>query len=520
LAVLWWAALCGAARAQAPDPFAPNLRWKHAAASGASWIPSSVDFAAGGEIVWAAGVGASPRAMLFASGASSAVGSDTAPVVEDAGLLASSGAILARGSSDEHALFLVAQYPQADAQHRRTEVACYDALGAPFAPQWRHSLALIGNGAARLVAARNGGQVVAAAHDSASSTLEIQRIEALHGAALASFTLTSQSLRELAASADVSRIAVVAGAHVWVFDGAGATLYSQDLGLATNALACSGDGHGVAFGYGARVRVVADNSGAFQVTHDYLGAFGEVPIKVALSDDGATLAIAWWNQVTGTAIHFQIWNSGVLTFELFQSSVAGGLQNYPSAAALTHDGARALFAAWGSGDAAADLWLVDANTGAQILTRDLGGSALSAALDDTGTRVAVGVKDVHANQFGAGGDVRLYDTGERDCQILGAPSLAHGLHLAARRPGASQAFFVLGRRLAAPVPFGSSLEPLAVERTHGAHVYARAADLAGRADLQVALPLGSLGLDFAAQAAFRVPGSLELTATTVDLVLF
>jgi hypothetical protein len=513
--------VCNAASAQL-DPFAAQLRWKHGPSGNVTWLPSSVDFGAGGEVVWAAASGASPRAMLFASSELGAA--DVAPVAEDSGLAGSSGAIAVRGSDDEHALFSLAQYPHPDAQHRRTEVARYDAFGAQgggsFAPAWRHSLALVGNGSARIASARDGARVAAAAHDSASATLELQWIDGANGATAQSITVASQALRELAASADAVRIAIVAGAKVSLFDESGATLFAQDLGSATNALACSGDGRTLAFGLGGRVRVVSEQNGAFQLAQDHLGAFGEVPIELALSDDGATLAIAWWNQVSGTVIHCQVFQSGAPTFDLYQGGNPGGLQNFPTAACVTRDGRRAMFAAWGTGDPAPELWLADAHTGSLVLTRDLGGSALCAALDETGTRIVVGVKNVHANQFGASGEVRAYDTGERDCQVLGTSSAGQGLSLTARRSGASRAFFVLGVRLATPVPFPGSAHPLSIDRSLGARVFARPCDATGRANLHVPLPLGVLGFEFSAQAAFRAHGALELTAAVVDPAIF
>src|SRR5690349_21211058 len=55
------------AAAQVADPFAPQTRWSAAPAAGASWMPASVDFAAGGELVFAAGALASPSWLVLST---------------------------------------------------------------------------------------------------------------------------------------------------------------------------------------------------------------------------------------------------------------------------------------------------------------------------------------------------------------------------------------------------------------------------------------------------------------------
>jgi hypothetical protein len=357
-------------------------------------------------------------------------------------------------------------------------------------------------------------------HDSASSTLAVEWLAGADGALQASALVASASLRELCASSDAARVAWIAGTRVSLHDAAGGLAFFQDLGLATNALALSGDGKVLAFGFGPRVRVVTEQAGAFSNAFDVWGASGELPVRAALSDDGATLAIGWWNQVNGAAIRLAVLRAGNPVFSRSEWNSAGGYQNYPTAVALTPDGERAMFAAWGHPSASPEAWLVDVAAGALIWSRDLPGSALTAALDDGGTRVAVGCKHGHANQFGSTGEFRLYDTGERDLQVLGTQSSTNGLHLAARRPGATRAFFVLGQRLPSPVPFPGSTGALWIDRASGARIFARAADATGRADLLQPLPLGLLGNDFSAQAAFRVNGSLHFTATVVAPVIW
>src|SRR5262245_58244871 len=106
-------AAAGGARAQGADPFAPTTRWTFAPSAGAPWIPASLDFAAGGDWLTAAGAVGSPRWMLFSTSAASAGGAlapwSTAPAT--AGALAG---MAVRGGDSVRELFALCQVPDPD----------------------------------------------------------------------------------------------------------------------------------------------------------------------------------------------------------------------------------------------------------------------------------------------------------------------------------------------------------------------------------------------------------------------
>jgi len=508
------------AQVQAVDPFAPGLRWAHSASATEPWLPRSASFAAGGELLFTAGSVGAPRAMLFSTAELPASGA-LAPLSE-VQLPAAEGTVRTASGPGDGALYTLVREPLTSPALQSTSVVRYAAPAGVLVETWRRTLALVGNGTGLLATDRTGKVVVAAVHDAGSSQLLIEWLDAASGQPLASRVLGTLGLRELSISADASRVAIVAGAALWVLDASGATLHQETLTLVTNALALSGDGRRLLVGAGNRIRLLEDAGGWSQRSAVQAPA-GETAVRVAISDDGTRWAAGWWRQVTGVDVRFQVWDASgadALVWELFQRGAPGGLQGYPEAVAITPDGARAAFGTWGTGDPQSEVLLVDASTGAVLLERDLPGSVRSLALDPSGTRIAVGMKHAHANQFASTGEVRLYDTGERDLQAL-ATSLGGGtLHLAAKRPGASRALFIVGTLRQAPTPFGSAGK-LWIDRAAPLRVYSRPVDPAGRSNLLLdlsGLPVG-LGPEFGVQAAWRVSGALELSATAVDPAL-
>src|SRR5688572_11404064 len=139
-----FALAAGAVRAQAPDPFAEHARWVHPASAGSAWLPSSLEFAAGGELLWASAQGTTPHAMLLST--APVLGLAVQPSTLEAAHPGAWGPIATACGASERELFTAAQYVVGDAFHRRTEVARYDARAPGFAPAWRHSLPLVGNG--------------------------------------------------------------------------------------------------------------------------------------------------------------------------------------------------------------------------------------------------------------------------------------------------------------------------------------------------------------------------------------
>jgi len=514
------------AAAQAPDPFAPRLRWSHVAPPAQPWLPSSAAFAGLDGLAWVAGSIGSPRLVLL-SAAEDAGGAAASPLAIDTALAGALGTVAVAGGDPAGALFSCAQFPSPDALHRRTRIARHDGLaasaGGPFAPAWARDLTLVGNGAARIACSGDGSRLAAVVHDSASGTLEVDWLDGASGAVIEQRLLPAQALRALAVSEDAHRLAVVAGAELWVLELGGSTVHHEALAVATPALALSGDGATLLVGAGSALRVLAEQAGGFAERFAVQAPASETATRAAISGDGSTYAIGWWNHASGAGVRLQVWDglSDQLVFETVQQGPPGGLQNFPEAVAVSGDGARAAFGLWGRLDAEPEVLLVDRGLAKVVFAVDLPGSVQSLALDPTGTLIAVGLKHGHANQFATSGEHRLYDTGERDLTILAPPRPGGSLHLATRWQGASTALFLVGQAaVMASHPAGTA-GGLWIDRGARMRIFARPADASGRADLVLPLPPDPawVGVSFAAQSAARSGGLLRFSATVVEMVV-
>jgi hypothetical protein len=192
----------------------------------------------------------------------------------------------------------------------------------------------------------------------------------------------------------------------------------------------------------------------------------------------------------------------------------------PAVVCVTPDGRRAAFGCWGDATNKPEIVLVDRDIALPVMQIDLPGSVLALALDATGTQIAVGMKDAHANQFATTGAVRLYDTGERDLQALSAPHPGTTLELAAKHSGASICLFLEGPLSSVPLHIAGTSGSLWLVRD-GLRVTPKPADATGRADLS--LPLGAssilIGIQRHFQAAFRVDGTLVFGQNLVDALI-
>src|SRR5688572_30803474 len=180
------------------DPFAPHVRWVEAAPASAPWIPRGVAFAAGGELVLGAGSLGAPQALALASAdltGSALIGAESLP-----GAL---GTVRVAAGATADALYVQSQHAAPTPSERVTRVARVAGLGGAPELSWSVDVGPVGNGAARLVATRDGLHLISAVE--AGGAVEIAWLDPATGVELASAAATGGSLRELAASDDGSR---------------------------------------------------------------------------------------------------------------------------------------------------------------------------------------------------------------------------------------------------------------------------------------------------------------------------
>jgi hypothetical protein len=504
------------------DPFAPGLRWTRSATSEEPWIPKSLVFGAGGALVWAAESGANPRLDLFTT---PGIGS-VEPFESSSAVASSTGALAVAAGKGLGAFFALAQFPDPDARHRRTELTRYDPLsaaeGARFAPVWMHTLGFTANGPARVACDESGARVIVAAWNDQQAFVRVDRVDGADGTLLARRDLPAAALSEIALSADGARALICGGLDAWELDLGLDVIGHQALASATSAVCLSGDGRRIAIGGIGKLTLLEDVGAGYVPTFAIDAPAHDLAARAGLSRDARTLAIGWWNFVNGVDLRFEVWDANThgLIHAQSQTGTPGGLQNVPSAVCVTPDGKRAAFGCWGDGTTKPEIVLVDRDQVLSPLQVDLPGSVLALALDASGTEVAVGMKDAHANEFATTGSVRLYDSGERDIQALSAPHPGTTLELAAKHAGTSTCLFLEGPLSPVPLHVAGTSGSLWLVR-NGLRVTAKPADGTGRADLGV--PLGesstSIGTHRHFQAAFRVNGTLVFSQSLVDALI-
>jgi hypothetical protein len=508
------------ASALAQDPFAPGQRWIHQAPAAQPWLPAEVSFGGLDNLVWARTTGANPR-LLALDAHTTLIGAVRA---EDSTLLGTATVACTAAARRADALFAAAQYPDTatNGTQRRTYVTRHDPLaaaaGQPFTPVWTHDMQLLTNGALRLATDAQGELVVAATW---LSWLNLVRVDLLDGSTGAlvhdPLYLPGVALDAVVVAADGSRVAVTAGLDLYVLDGAGNQLHHEPLATSSRALAISGDGATLAVGSIGQLALLAEFGGTWSQVFNILVPQNQIATCAALDADGDTLAVAWWNFATGVDARFEVWDGTTFQRVNHVEQTAGphARQNMPEAARVTPDGARVAFGTWGNAGNPEALLLAK-GVAEPVLALDLPGSVRGLDLDDTGTRLVVSHKDTHANVFAGTGAVRLFDTGERHLQQLGAAELGGTLHLAARHPQAVFSMLLIGER-DTPVQI-AGVDGLLLLRRSTLGIELSPTDAHGRADYF--LPIGTqpalIGIPFSVQPAFRVFGQTVLPEELAD----
>jgi len=507
--------------AAAQDPFQPGLRWTRSASAADPWIPRALAFGADLNEVWMAAPSGNRHVELIAlpgSGIQQAL-------QRDDGFATSVGAFGICAGSGVGAFFTLAQFPAPDDLHRSTLCARRDpvALLGLGAEAWSHDAGFVTNGTARIACDQRGARVALAVWDSNAHEVQLELLEGAGGAVLASARFPALALDELAVCADGTRLALSAGLDLWILDEQLATLAHESLATSTRALALSGDGALCAFGGSGELRLFESlPAGGYGLRWSQPAAPGELAARAALSRDGRSLALGWWNAQNGTALRLELRDcaAGALLWHKYQPGTAGGVQNLPAAVAVSDDGERAAFGLWGDGTSEPELLLVARAGGAPLLVADLPGSVQGLALDTAGQRLAVAYKEVHANQGGALGSVALYDTGERDLVLRTRAAIGGTLELSAERAGSGTVYFCEGPRSSGPQYFGGTQGALWLRR-NALTVHARTAGRDGRADFSEPIPADPLliGSQRHFQSAWRAGGVLQFGATLLDVLV-
>ena len=484
-------------------------------------MPRSVAFSGGGELVWSAFSGPAGQLALLAS-APGDPALPTAPLFHDAAPLAEAlGRVHVASGEAPDELFALVQVAEPLTALRRTRILGFDAFeaarGATFAPRWTHDLELLVNAPGILASDARGERLVAGVADASRNVVRIDWLDA-DGALVERVDLAASALKGLVLAEKGERAVLCAGLELIVLE-RNAVILQRTLGGSTAALALSDDGRIVAHGDQGGVRVLEEDGAGWTTLATFPGNANELPVGLALSADGETLAISWWDYVDTTAVRLEVVDvrTGSIRNAHEQRGAAFGLQNFPSALRMSADGRRVALGLWGAGDERAELLLFERGTSEPVLSVDLPGSVEALDLDRSGTRIAVACKDAHANLFAATGRLLCYDTGERELELVRSARPGGTLELLLRAPEPLRAaLFVAGFVREEPLVMpGRGALSIDLRAPHFS--CAGTIGPADRASALVPLPAGTslIGLELGIQAVARESAGWRLVPTLV-----
>lgn len=497
-----------------PSPQLPE--WEHMAGTEA-YIPNKVTFGLHDNHVLSAADFGSRRLMLFdAPGDSN--GERSRRVLPASNI----GAIELATARDGDAVFSAAQFATGITTERFTEFARYDAtdgsLENMLVPTWTNSFAPPGTLTSRIATDSEGAILTAAVWD--GSSVSLAQIDGQTGTLFTGVSFVAGSLTALEVSESGDRIALVAGTNLRIYDAQLNLLHEETFALTPNSFSLAGDGHRFAVGFTSHVDIFGEQAFWSQQQTVIQGSQW-LAAEVDLSHDGESLAIGWWNVATGFDVRFELRGGPALQvfFEREELGAGTGLQNLPQAVAITPDGKRAAFGCWGDGDSDPEVLLVDRDQAVPVLEVDLPGSVRALDLDRSGTRIVVAFKETHANIVGFRGSIRLYDTGERDLNLVEVPTISNGLKISYRPLAVPHAaYLALGKRNAFPTPLaGGSM--LALDRTAIRVIALNSNASPAESTLPLATYPNLRGRELSIQMLFRTRGGLRASKSVIDFTL-
>lgn len=215
--------------------------------------------------------------------------------------------------------------------------------------------------------------------------------------------------RNVSISADGSYIAFFAGANVYVMDrDAGSLRYSASAGASNDALAISGDGQYLAYGW-TRLYVMQWNGTTYEsLFNRYLSGYYLKHCAFASGTD--TMATAWYPSSflkSKLEVHDLPSSTPLWSFDYTQGT--GAYQDIINDLALTADGAYIAAASWGDeGNTNPEIHVFSRDLPGPVLAVDTPGSMFDvdiAAASDGSVYLVAGGKHIHANDNGRGGDL-------------------------------------------------------------------------------------------------------------------
>jgi len=341
-----------------------------------------------------------------------------------------------------------------------------------FSADWSHTFAPIINAGARVGISRDGQTIAVALMNDSTFQVEVSVFGPDSGTPVSSGSVAvgaGNYLRGFDLSADGSTLYFSAGVAAYVYDLASHSVaFSTNIGAGFDSHAISGDGSVFAFGNFNALRVWEKSGATYLNTHTVPKAGQVYCAQVDISDDGSTVAAAWYFYATGLSVAVEALD--VPTKSITMSQLVTGTGSFQNAAAdvsCSADGQRFAVGLWGDqGNQVAELRLYDRAQNAPIATLNTPGSVFSIDLSADGQRVIAGSKAVHANSFGNGGRLDLLDAGGEDFILRGTPSLGSTISIELHAPpGATAGFLLVAQAESVPPLVFAGIGTLHIDRT-------------------------------------------------------
>ncbi len=412
-------------------------------------------------------------------------------------------------SSSDGALHVTMhQEDQASGGDRQAVLRCY--LSDSPAYEWSQVLpiSIPNHPYSDVRVSADGERLVAAVYDSSNGKTYVAVYASGSPVPIASdWISTLGAFRTFELSADGSTAVLASQLRIAVFDVD--TLEVRALNSLSGdpnrgALGIGGDGSLIAYGSDEIVRLYE------RQTDDSYTRLDDVPLPQGLfcgilgvSRDGSTLVFGL-NDLSNPLL------SRIQTVDYPSRNVigdysvvgAGSFQNHVADIGVSSDGEVIAVGLFGDeAETVPELLFFQRGDDEPFYTHDLPGSVNQLDMSPSGDRVAVACKGTHANQFGGGGAIRLFNTHRRDFEIEGVPLAGSSVELVqAARPG------TVVRTIASPL-LGD--QPVWIGGAGWLHL--------DRASVVLLPGTAVTGADGRASIQYDVPGSANLIGTTLYL---
>lgn len=445
------------ARPCAGQELGRGLLWSSPPAAGESWKPTAVSIGNHGTQVFAHLWGSDTHSKLFSahdSGTPSAVWTRLDPAYSTTSSADSATWEDLHIGMHQHFLSGTSG-PQA------ARVTAFRSASAT--PEWQYTLpvSITNHTISSARVSDHGDVVVAYAHDSAQSQLEVAVLRPLDqdfdpdDTAPVHYSIlpTGYALEGSDLSADGSTLALSYSTYLKIYDTAsGTVVFTQNAGAGTSvteAVAVSGDGgyvaRGISQGFQLYRRIGTSDDYVLHFQHSI--AQTSTCTALDISEDGSTI-VAGFTITPGTSVRMQavnISNHAVETDWTFTGN--GTLSNEVADIAVSADGNYFVAGCWGDGTSSMpELAGFIRGTNAPAGVYDQPGSVVDVDITGDGRRFVAGVRSNHVSIGGSGGRIECYNLVDRDMGLDGVPSLGSVVDFHWRTPAGSTFAILLRSR--------------------------------------------------------------------------